>query len=320
MCRAQGRRCPGETQGSRGCDYVDERMRKAIDPDAPTQKFSQVHKEVVEELKDKHPKEDLERAVGPQQYENFHRVVSKMINQSDMTDHDKMIARRKWNRAEQEVAEGHVSHVTLATWEKMLAGTTLFVIDRIDSKSGKVPWRQLNRALSGSAAIRDFSGLEGARVIPEGYDSYEEFEADIDNNWPDSQTPEKHDDDDHHEGDNEDSFEEDDDGDEHEEDVIFDSSETPNVIEATGTTRQPEVQASEHFVEETLPETEGKKKLNQPVSFARRPKSERGAHKAGKPVSETPAPSEPAPMTAQMPKVTVSSIPEGEGWLDDLDK
>lgn len=319
MCRAQGRRCPGESQGSRGCDYVDERMRKAIDPDAPTQKFSQVHKEVTEELQSKHSKEDLERAVGPQQYENFHRVVSKMINQSDMTDHDKMIARRKWNRAEQEVAEGQVSHVTLATWEKMLAGTTLFVIDRIDSKSGKVPWRQLNRALNGSAAIRDFTGLEGARVIPEGYDSYEEFEADVDNNnWPDSQAPENHHADDHEDGDNEEDFEDDYDEDDREGHVIFDSFEDSSVIEATGTQQQEFNEVGQTATPSSSPE--GKKKLGQPVSLARRPKSERGAHKAGKPVAEPEVVAEPAPMTAQMPKVTVTDIPEGEGWLDDLDK
>jgi hypothetical protein len=299
-------------------------MRKAIDPDAPTQKFSQIHKEVTEELQAKHPKEDLERAVGPQQYENFHRVVSKMINQSDMTDHDKMIARRKWNRAEQEVAEGHVSHVTLASWEKMLAGTTLFVIDRMDSKSGKVPWRQLNRALSGSAAIRDFTGLEGARVIPEGYDSYEDFEADIDNdNWPNTQSPESHDEG-PEDGDNEEGFEEDyddDDEDGQEEHVVFDSFEDSNVIETTGTDHQ--VIQESIPAEEFSPEKEGKKKLGQPVSLARRPKSERGAHKAGKPVAEPLAAaesSEPTPVTASMPKVTVGQIPEGEGWLDDLDK
>lgn len=315
MCRAQGRRCPGESQGSRGCDYVDERMRKAIDPDAPTQKFSQVHKEVMEDLKNKHPQEDLERAVGPQQYENFHRVVSKMINQSDMTDHDKMIARRKWNRAEQEVAEGHVSHVTLASWEKMLAGTTLFMIDRIDSKSGKVPWRQLNRALNGSAAIRDFTGLEGARVIPEGYESYEEFEADIENNWPDANSDPHNDED----GDNED-FEGDDDGDDDgpEEDIIFDAFDDSSVIQATGT-RQNEAQEPDH-AETISTEPQSKKKLGTPVSLARRPKSERGAHKAGKPVTESEVTVEPVPMTAQMPKVTVTDIPEGEGWLDDLDK
>lgn len=305
MCRAQGRRCPGETQGSRGCDYVDERMRKAVDPDAPTQKFSQVHKEVSEELKDKHPKEDLERAIGPQQYENFHRVVSKMINQSDMTDHDKMIARRKWNRAEQEVNDEQVTHVTLATWEKMLAGTTLFMIDRIDSKSGKVPWRQLNRALKASAAVKDYSNFEGERIIPEGYSSYDEFLDDVENgNWDDEDSND--------ENANEQDFGADE-NEEVNEETIFDAEPYQPVIQHRESTHSPDNTPAE------------RQTPHNPVSFARRPKSERGAHREGKPIVEQveepkPQPSEPAPKTASMPKVTVTTIPAGEGWLDGLDK
>lgn len=303
MCRklkAGGRRCPSGCAGSGGCEYVDERIRQSIDPDAETQKFSQVHKEVLEEAKGKETKEELERAVGPQEFENFHRVVSKMINQSDMTDHDKMIARRKWNRAEQEVAQGNVSHVTLKTWEKMVAGTALFLIDRIDSKGRKVQWRQLSRALNASVSVREHAAVNHDNVIPEGYDSYEEFihaledeeasgkETDLE----DVQTIN-----DHHS-------------------LQASASEINNNTSIFG--------GVDETPQENANNPKGQKPgFKSPESLARRPRSERGAHKAGKPVKESTifdeAPekaeetlsfnAEPT-HTQEMPKVTVTPIQE----------
>lgn len=309
MCRAgrknadghgvPGRRCPGDSAGSGGCDYVDERMRKAVDPDAPTQKFSQVHKEVAEELKDKHSQEDLERAVGPQQFDNFHRVVNKMINQSDMTEHDKMIARKKWNRAEQEVAQGQVTTVTLKTWEKMLAGTVLFLIDRIDAKGKKVQWRQITRALKATASVREYGEVTDEKVVPDGFASYDDFIHQLEDDeledgntdWGDTELL-----DDHHTP----KINANEIGDP---DKIFDG---PNTNSATGS----------GFVSENSKKTAP----FEPQSFARRPRSERGAHKAGKPVKETvTTPNESAPAneapkedtsTKPIPVVTVTPIPE----------
>lgn len=305
MCRALdtgGRRCPSGCAGSGGCDYVDERMRQSIDPDAETQKFPQVHKEVVEELKGKHPKEDLERAVGPQEFDNFHRVVSKMINQSDMTDHDKMIARKKWNRAEQEVSQGQVTQVTLATWQKMLAGTTLFMIDRIDSKGKKVQWRQLNRALKATASIRDYGDFSDEKVVPEGYASYEEFIHDMEDDewtggntdWEDAETL-----DDHH-------------------DVKASADEIAPDSTVFGGDNENQAEPAPVTPVETHQEPEeSSPEWNGPQSFARRPKKERGAHKAGKPIKEATIFDE-APQqeedthTQQMPKVSVAPIGESK--------
>lgn len=304
MCRAgkknghKGRRCPGDSAGSGGCDYVDERMRKAVDPEAETQKFSQVHKEVAEELQAKHPKEDLERAVGPQQFDNFHKVVSKMINQSDMTDHDKMIARKKWNRAEQEVAQGQVTVVTLKTWEKMLAGTVLYLIDRIDSKGKKVQWRQLTRALKATATVRDYGEVNDEKVVPDGFTSYDDFIQQLEDDeledgntdWEDTETLDEH----------------------------FSGKINANEVGDPGTifdTDGNKVQAPSGFVEEN-----SKKVPFEPQSFARRPRNERGAHKAGKPIKETVTPEAETESptvsanedtsTKQIPVVTVTPIPE----------
>lgn len=308
MCRAgrknadghgvPGRRCPGDSAGSGGCDYVDERMRQSVDPNAETQKFSKVHQEVAEELKGQHPQEDLERAVGPQQFDNFHKVVSKMINQSDMTDHDKMIARKKWNRAEEEVKQGQVTVVTLKTWEKMLAGTVLYMIDRIDSKGKKVQWRQLTRALKATATVRDYGEVTEDKVVPDGFASYDDFIQQLEDDeledgntdWEDTELLDKH-----YSG-KIDSKDVKDPGN------IFDG---PNTNSATGS----------GFISENSKKTAP----FEPQSLARRPRNERGAHKAGKPVKETVTPgneasSSEAPKedtsTKPIPVVTVTPIPQ----------
>lgn len=296
MCRSVdsgGRRCPSGCAGSGGCEYIDERMRHAVDPEAETQKFSQVHKEVLEEAKGKETKEELERAVGPQEFENFHRVVSKMINQSDMTDHDKMIARRKWNRAEQEVSQGQVTHVTLKTWEKMAAGTVLFLADRIGAKGRKVNWRQLNRALKASVSVREFGeGNSNEQVIPEGFDSYEEFIHALEEDEINGK------------------------------DMDFDDVKT--IEDHHAIKLSPEEAASSETIFDIPEETRKSRKLEAennkeqwggPQSFARRPKSERGAHKAGKPEAASISNENTAAQdthTKQMPTVSVTPIPENE--------
>lgn len=302
MCRSLdtgGRRCPSGCAGSGGCEYVDERMRKAVDPEAETQKFSQVHKEVVEELKDKHPKEDLERAVGPQQFDNFHKVVSKMINQSDMTEHDKMIARKKWNRAEQEVSQAQVTTVTLKTWEKMLAGTALFLIDRIDSKGKKVQWRQITRALKATASVREYGEHTDEKVVPEGFSSYDDFIQTLEDDeweggtdWEDAELLDNH----HTPRVNANEIAND--------ATVFDGKGHPEGNSATGS----------GFIQENSK----KSAPFEPVSFARRPKGERGAHKAGKPVKEETVFDEPHRQetedtsTRPIPVVTATPIHESK--------
>jgi hypothetical protein len=315
MCRALstgGRRCPSGCAGSGGCEYIDERMRQSVDSEAETQKFSKVHQEVLEEVKGKTPKEELERAVGPQEFENFHKVVSKMIAKSDMTEHDKMIARRKWNRAEQEVSQGQVTEVTLKTWEKMAAGSVLFMIDRIDSKGRKVQWRQLNRALKASVSVREYAH-SGEDVVPEGYASYEDFIHDLESDeasgevmdWDDVETLESH------------RTNKVDPREVNNDSTVFD-----------GDNLQQQESLSQPNQENATEQTENNKKepWEGPKSFARRPKSERGAHKAGKPVKEpqesdavkdatifdeVPVVKEDTG-TQQMPKVTVTPVPQSK--------
>lgn len=321
MCRAgknghPGRRCPGDSAGSGGCDYVDERIRQSVDPDAETQKFSKVHKEVVEELQQNHSKEDIERAVGPQDFENFHRVVSKMINQSDMTEHDKMIARKKWNRAEEEVRQHQVSYATLATWQKVLAGTALFMIDRMASKGGKVNWRSINRALSVRVPIGDFQGGEKPRVVPEGFASYEDYMDFLqdDDDYGKSHHDKPKGDDDHDDDHDDHDKQEDDHDDSHEDDHDDEFNYGPTIINATPASHLiPEKDDPDYYQNQTSAQSnKPASEWNGPVSFARRPKSERGAHKAGKPVAEEVKLEEliPSTNTQQIPKVTVTSIPE----------
>lgn len=181
MCRSLEkdgvyRRCPNDSDGSRGCEYIDERIKKTSGAeDIPTQKFSQVHKETLEELKQEHPEEVLQQKVEPEDYEKFKKSVNKMISESEMSDHDKMIARKQWNRAEKEVQEGQVTVITLATWQKALLGTVMFMLNTTPHQKGSFQqrWNGIYKALNMSVDIRDYYKDAHGRVI-----SDEELEED----------------------------------------------------------------------------------------------------------------------------------------------
>lgn len=181
MCRSLEkdgvyRRCPNGSDGSRGCEYLDERIKKTTgEDDIPTQKFSQVHKETLEELKQEHPEEVLQQKVEPEDYDKFKKSVNKMISESEMSDHDKMIARKQWNRAEKEVQEGQVTVITLATWQKALLGTVMFMLNTTPHQKGSFQqrWNGIYKALNMSIDIRDYYKDAHGRVI-----SDEELEED----------------------------------------------------------------------------------------------------------------------------------------------
>ena len=164
MCRSLEkdgvyRRCPNGSDGSRGCEYIDQRVKATTDEkDIPTQKFSQVHKETVEELRKEHPEEVLQQKVEPEDYDKFKKSVNKMISESEMSDHDKMIARKQWNRAEQEVKEGQVTVITLATWQKALMATAMFMLNTSPRRGGSFQqrWNGIHKAINMSVDIRDY--------------------------------------------------------------------------------------------------------------------------------------------------------------------
>lgn len=174
MCRSSqkgGRRCPHGSDGTRGCEYFDERLKKVLHiPEAP-QHFPTIHKENVEELSQTHTQEELNKPVTPEQYENFHRVVNRMINDSELSDHDKMIARKQWNRTQKEVENGGVSQVALSTWQKMLVASCLLAAEKIGTKKAKGQWKGYQRYLATSFSVKEF-----ATVLPFAYDTKEEFE------------------------------------------------------------------------------------------------------------------------------------------------
>lgn len=178
MCRSLEkdgvyRRCPNGSDGSRGCEYIDQRVKATTDEqDIPTQKFAQVHKETLEELRKEHPEEVLQQKVEPEDYDKFKKAVNKMITESDMSDHDKMIARKQWNRAEKEVHQGQVTVVTLTTWQKVLIGTALFMLNtsshrKSNHHSFQQKWTGIQKVLNMSVDIRDYYKDPSSNVITE---------------------------------------------------------------------------------------------------------------------------------------------------------
>lgn len=149
-------------------------MKKAYIIPNPPQKFPTIHKENVEKLSQQHSQEVLDKPVTPEQYENFHRVVNRMITDSELSDHDKMIARKQWNRTQKEVQNKGVSQVSLSTWQKMLMGTCLLAADKIGSEKRKVQWKGYKAFLATSFSVKEFE--DDGFVLPFSYDSKDDYE------------------------------------------------------------------------------------------------------------------------------------------------
>lgn len=202
MCRTQiehesggrtNRRCNGK--GKTGASYTSDKLlgTAGVEDGAPS--YSEAYAEEKEALSKIHNVTDVDTgalsdaelaavarhqdAVEPQDFDNFHRVVSKLINNSDMTDHDKKIARKQWNGAKQDVANGSVTYAQLGAWQKVMAGTALIIAEKIPSDTKrKINFRQINSVLTDRRPLEDFRYDSLSEGIGD-YDSHEEFEKDF---------------------------------------------------------------------------------------------------------------------------------------------